>query len=308
MKTVTKVFIIIAVSCIALGVLMAAASWAFYGFGSPGVARGPGRYEKKTYMPDGKFENISVNIVETDVVFEPSSDGQCRVECMESDKVEFSVDVSGNTLSIVRHDNRKWYEFISFSWGLFTEDSAVKVYLPDKEYKKLEIHSVSGDISVPSFISLEDAFVKSVSGDIRFEAKSNGRFEASSTSGEISAFNISGSSAEIQTTSGDIDIASSSAEELSVKSVSGEIDISDTVAKNTLTVKTTSGDVELDCCDAAEINIKTVSGDVDGVLLSDKVFDVDTTSGDIRIPQRGENASDKCIVDTTSGDVKFKIK
>ena len=66
-----------------------------------------------------------------------------------------------------------------------------------------------------------------------------------------------------------------------------------------------SGDVELDACDAASLSIRTNTGDVKGSLLTPKVFDADSPSGKIRLPD--ERSGGRCEVRTNTGDIEFRI-
>ena len=51
-----------------------------------------------------------------------------------------------------------------------------------------------------------------------------------------------------------------------------------------MNLKRDTGDIEFFRCDAKDIIINTTTGDVKGTLLTDKIFDIDTDTGNKHIP------------------------
>ena len=66
-----------------------------------------------------------------------------------------------------------------------------------------------------------------------------------------------------------------------------------------------TGDVRMEGCDAAEIFILTDTGDVAGSLLSDKVFVVETDTGDVDVPRSA--AGGRCEITTDTGDIRITV-
>ncbi|MCH5297384.1 MAG: DUF4097 family beta strand repeat protein [Ruminococcus sp.] len=276
----------------------------------------------KTYTVDESFRNIHIEGAECDVRLMASNDDKCRVICNESDKISHSVSTQNETLTIKRIDNRKWYEHIGI---FFWDNIEIDVYLPEIEYKELYIKSMSGNIEIPENFTFSKADVDSTSGDVSF--LSNVKKEASikTVSGDIYVGKSSAKKIDIHSTSGDLTISSINfSDEIKVKSVSGDIKLSNIEcqniisnttsgnhtfssvnAKNNIRIESVSGDVDLYQCDSETMNIKTTSGDVTGTLLTDKIFDIKTTSGNINVPQ--SDIGGKCEIRTTSGDVKLAI-
>ena len=58
-------------------------------------------------------------------------------------------------------------------------------------------------------------------------------------------------------------------------------------------------------CDASEIFVKTDTGDVRGTLLSEKVFIIKTSAGDVSVPETVTGG--KCEISTDTGDIKIGI-
>ncbi|MBQ7897385.1 MAG: hypothetical protein IJ323_03070 [Clostridia bacterium] len=70
-----------------------------------------------TYEITDSFENVKIDVNTSDVIFVLASDGKCRVEFIEEEKVNHIAEVYDSTLKIGVNDTRKWYEHI----GIFSE-------------------------------------------------------------------------------------------------------------------------------------------------------------------------------------------
>lgn len=144
----------------------------------------------------------------------------------------------------------------------------------------------------------KDVSADTVSGDIELELVAAGKLEFDSTSGNIKV-SVQGAPDEVSadTVSGDIDIFVQGAGKLEFGSTSGEVRVVAGKAPDALSVDTVSGDVVLCLPQDAGFTIRwdSVSGSVDSGLSMKKSgddyifgdgakkYDVDTTSGDLRI-------------------------
>ena len=301
MSRTKKIWIIVAVSCIALGLILAGIAFANMKFNFSQLNHIA--LQTKTYNIEEAFSNIDISAAECDIRFYVSNDGTCRVECIENTKTAHTVSVDNDTLIITRTDNRKWYEHFGFFWG----DMGIKVYLPEKVYSKLSVSSVSGDIYIPGDFTFDTAELLNTSGDIAFESTAQKGLTAKTVSGDLKEYNIVGGTVEVKSTSGDIKISKLSVEMLNAQRTSGEVDINDAVVTGRMSVETVSGDLELDSCDAQSLWLKSVSGDIEGVLLSEKHFITHTTSGDVHVSDTF-SAEQICEATTTSGDISIFIK
>lgn len=259
---------------------------------------------KKSYTVSESFENIKIETVESDINF-IISEGDCKVVCTESDKVSYNVSVDGVTLNIIREDNRRWYEYISFMYG--HNNREITVYLPKSEYNKLKAESSGGNISVSDVFSFEALELKCTSGDIEVYSDVSDSVTVSTSSGNICIGGQSANLIKLKTTSGNIELTDIYARSAELKSTSGNIEIEMTEADENIKINTTSGDISLLSFDSEYIEIKTTSGNVSGYLMSEKDFTVDTASGDIDLPN-SSSSRQKCIVSTASGDIRFRIK
>lgn len=321
MSNTKKTAMIVAGACIAAGLLVILAAMILIRFDIRRL--NTMKFDSKTYEVQETFQRIDIHDVECDVRLLPADDGQCRVVCVESDRIVNTVEVKDGALTVTRQDNRRWYERMGIWW---TGDADVTVYLPEREYQSIVLKTVSGEIDVPEDFTFTTADVTTTSGDISFLARATGGLSLKSTSGKITAGHGDGGPVRAVTTSGDIRLSDTAAEELSVKTTSGEVFLSRVTARE-LEITTTSGemelrfvraegsarlesvsgDVDLQDFDAADITVKTTSGDVDGSLLSPKAFEIHTTSGGVRVPP-SDPSGGTCTVKTTSGDVEIEVK
>ena len=154
----------------------------------------------------------------------------------------------------------------------------------------IELKTTSGDILAMNSTPAQSIRLASTSGHVKVmqvTMAEDGVLSADVSSGEIELSNVRVGTMKLEITSGDI--------ELSNVMVAGE-----------LRAETNSGDIEIKRSDAGSLYLETTSGDVEAELLTGKMFEVDTTSGDKRYP-----ASDRdgglCKVKTTSGDVDIVV-
>lgn len=152
--------------------------------------------------------------------------------------------------------------------GIVFETTDVRVELPMGEYGALTIDGTTGDIDI--------------SEDFRFDC------------------------ADISLTTGDIRLSGIGCRELNVQSTTGETVFENVIVDGTLAVEKSTGSVILTDADAGEIVIDTSTGDVRGTVLSEKVFDVQTSTGSVDVPQSGSGG--KCRIRTSTGDIKIKVK
>lgn len=282
MKKTKKIWIIIAVSCIGAGLLIAAAAFAAMGFDYSGIHNIT--LQTKTYPVEEPFSDINISTDEGDIRFALSKDGVCRVECREDTRIPHTVSVDQGTLTVTRTDNRKWYERIGFFWG----DTEITVYLPESVYGRLTLRSVSGDIVILEAFTFAETELFSTSGDITFESTARKGLKAMTVSGDLSVCNIYGEAAEVQSTS-------------------GGVCLKDAVVKGNISVETVSGEIQLKDCDAEYLRLKSVSGDIEGSLLSEMHVNFHTTSGEVQVSD-SPSAAQECEVTTTSGDIRILTK
>lgn len=281
MRKSKQTAIVIAVIMIAVGLVAAFGAMADMGFDF--TKMNSRTFVTNTYSVDESFSGISVDGAECDIRLYPSEDGGCKVVCHESDRITHSVEVKENTLTVERHDNRKWYEHMGVYWG----GMEIALYLPQREYDALYAKTLSGNIVIPEDFSFETAVVQSTSGNVSFSAEVGGNLKVKAVSGNVELIDVTGQSISVQTTS-------------------GEIDFSNVIAGLNIHCKSVSGDVVLRRCDADSLRLSSTSGNITGSLLTEKVFLTDTTSGKINVPRT--TSGGQCEITTTSGNIEFEVE
>ncbi len=234
-------------------------------------------HEKKTRVISAEFDEINIQDIEDGVVLKPSNDGKCKIIYYDSNKITHSIDVSENTLEI-RSEYKDWTSYI-FNINI---GRIMTIYLPEKEYERLYISTVGGNINMGEF-EFEDTELNTVSGNV--DAYVSGQLD-------------------ISTTSGDVNVTGRTDDKAKISSVSGNIKL-DKFISESLSVDTTSGNVYLDMSDGDKINITTVSGNVGGYLLGDKEIIMDTVSGYIDVPE-SVKGKPLCDIHTVSGNIELK--
>lgn len=283
MKNGTKTVICAAFLLVAVGGLMTAAPAAM---GNLDMERRKGlSYEMKTFEVKEAFSDIRVEDAECNVRILRAADGKCKVVCPEKQdgSIYHTVTVSDGVLSVQRHDERKWYQYIGVSFGI----PDLEAYLPEKEYRQLSARSTAGSIQVEDRFTFESARLESTSGRVRMFSEVKKELKAETTSGRIVLSHIRSG-------------------EITARSTAGKIELTDVIAEKNLYAKSISGGVALDGCDGGAIRIETTSGSVKGTLLSDKIFITDSTSGSVKVPR--SFVGGECEITTTSGSIAIEIK
>lgn len=175
------------------------------------------RAEEKTYTITEPFRSVTVSDASADVKICPSDDGTCRVVCGESDTRSYHVRVEDGVLKVLLQEDKGTSSFI-----LHYETPPVRVYLPEAQYKTLQVETSSGSIDVQSGPSWDQAKLKSTSGEIRVQDTETGDLELSSSSGDVYLFQLRTNGVRIDTVSGEVELYACNCGDLSVTSSSGD--------------------------------------------------------------------------------------
>ena len=308
LKIILIIFIILVIIAIAGFIaLMVVSDWSFENL----------KYVEKECQVEEGFESIKLDLKGSDVVICPSNDGKCKVVSFENSLYSHSVDVINNELIVGCNYNTK----IFFSY----KESRITIYLPEKDYKTLNLTTTSGDVDVENLsvdeltitVSSGDVEVNNVecnnistageSGDVELQnLKVGGAVSVARDSGDVEFNNVSCSgNLSTSTDSGDVSFENVVCGGLSSECDSGDVELQSVLVNGALTIEAESGDVEFSKLDALSLEITTTSGDVKGSLLSDKIFAVRSSSGKIDVPQT--TTGGVCKITVRSGDVEITI-
>ena len=300
------------------------------------------KYESVTHEVKEDFSDISIQTIDSSIEFKPSADGTCKVECMESEYVTYSVSVQDGTLKITTGDTRQWYHNI----GIFnTQRQNMIVYLPKTAYDDLQVKSNTGTVTVSSEFSFANVQIGMNTGAVKWEAGVAHSMRVITDTGFVQIKNVNMDGAlSVKTDTGRAEICSVQAQSIKVETKTGKAIVTDAVAKSTLNVTTNTGnaelsgcravdifvetdtgkakltdavasgkmdvntdtgDVVLDGCDAAEIEIETDTGDVNGTFLTPKIVYTQTNTGRVDVPR--STTGGICEITTDTGDIKITL-
>lgn len=207
-----------------------------------------------------------------------------------------SIDIDVNSAEIkLEHTGEKectvtFYEPEKLRFKTEVENKTLTVSYDDSrewyEYINFDLNSPKITISLPK-AEYDKIGIETTTGNIDISSLKANSFDLITTTGNIRAdsVNVDGN-ADLETTT-------------------GNIKLKDTIISGSLHINCTTGNIHFDCSDAADIYAETTTGNIKGTLLSDKVFSVDTTTGDIDVPNNGNGG--KCKLETTTGNIRIEI-
>lgn len=299
-----------------VGLVIGLIGFALSGFNFEGLSSA--KAVTNTYDVTESFQNISIDVKTDEIFIQPSEDGKCHVVCEESDKFYHQVKVTNNTLMITTVDDTSWTDWISRS-------SEVWVYLPEKAYQALDIHSSTGKAIIQSNTFFDNITVEASTGDV-FVSSSSKKTDIKVTTGDINLSDLSSDEISLETSTGRIQLNSVTCSgkisttvstgktvlnDVSCKSfisngTTGDVDLTNVIAEESFSIERSTGDVTLDGCDAPDIYVKTSTGEVKASLLSPKIFFTDSNTGDIDVPKTTTGGT--CTIETDTGDIEITIK
>lgn len=256
----------------------------------------------KTYMIEDYYSDIEIDVVTSDINILLAIDNENKIVCKENKKVYIEANVMDNKLIIKQIDKRNLFERL-FNFTDFTFD----LYLTVDSFNSLKIDCTTSDINIAEGFNFNDVLINNVTGDIVFKSNVANNVNIKNTTGDIiiKDSKINGD-VKLKTTSGDIKLEKVNCNNLNIVVTTGESILKETILTGDLIIDGGTGDVKFNSFDANNINIKLTTGDVRGTILSNKIFKVKSTTGDIEVPniQSGGN----CIINVTTGDVIIEYK
>ena len=275
---------------------------------------------ENTIQINEEFNNISIDVDTSDINFILSSE-ENKVVVKETDKEKHDVKVIDDTLKITSINSKEFIDYI----GINFYELKVDIYLSNSSYNNLLINNSTGDIYIPNSFTFTKIDIDGSTGDVELSSNVNDELNINLSTGDIEINNISANKLDIDTSTGDIEVNNVIINEdinikvdtgdvsldnvncnnLTTNGTTGDLEMNDVVVTNKMNLKRDTGDIEFFRCDAKEIIINTTTGDVKGTLLTDKIFDIDTNTGDKHIPSsKGE---DICKITTNTGDIYINI-
>ena len=320
MSKITRIWLIIAASfvlvgCIIFGGVMSMLKWDFTKLSTV-------KYETNNYEITENFNNISIVTDTADILFVPCENAKSVVVCYEQKNTKHSVTITDGTLVIETVNTRKWYEYIGINFGT----PKITVYIPQGEYGALFVKSSTGNVEIPKEFKFENIDISETTGSVTNYASASENIKIKTGTGNIHVENVSANTLDLSVSTGGVAVSNVTCESVVKISVStgktnltnircknvvstgntGEISLNNVIAAEKFSIERSTGDVKFDGCDAAEISVKTDTGDVTGFLLSNKVFIVQTDTGNVDVPQTATGG--KCEITTSTGDINISIR
>jgi DUF4097 and DUF4098 domain-containing protein YvlB len=319
MKKSAKIWLIIASLLVIIGAVMFAVSLIAYNGDFTKFATA--KYQTNMHEISEEFADISIDTDTANIVFLPSDDGKCKVECHERENENHSVKVENGTLKITYVDQREWYEYIGINFG----STRVTIYLPSTEYSSLRIKEDTGNITLTSDFGFDVIDIKTSTGDVHCDRATAESVKIRTSTGNIELIGIECSSLDLGASTGNINVSdakcsgdikievstgntklqSVSCKSLTSSGDTGDILLKKVIASEKFSIETDTGDIDFNASDAAEIFVETDTGDVCGTLLSSKVFITETDTGDVDVPK--STVGGRCEITTSTGDIEISI-
>ncbi len=320
MKTSVKIALIIALVVFLIGACLSFA--ALYLLQFDFTALGTEKAETNVHEITDSFHSLSIDVDTADIRLLPTEDDVCTVVCKEGEKTRHTVTVLDGILHIENTDNHAWYEHI----GIFTADTGITLYLPETDYRMLEIETDTGDVEVPDNFLFERAEADTDTGYILWKADvhtslslgtDTGRITVSSVqvgtvlsaetdTGRMTFTDVQCQNLQTEASTGDTSLENVTVSD-SLKTVTstGDVTLADTVVMGDLNIETNTGDVLFDNADAASIRVQTSTGDVTGTLRTEKIFFTETSTGRVNVPRTTTGGT--CEIETSTGDIDIRM-
>lgn len=291
----------------------------------------------KTYEINDDFNSIECDLnVATLNIYQV--EGENKAVCLEKEEITFTVEVVNNVLKVKEIDNTK----IHIVTGLGGQID-VSLFLNKKTIDELKINTDTGDIIILDQFIFKNVNINGDTCDIEFMAQVESNMNITVDTGDVWINKVNFDELNIKTSTGDIEIndciisnvrlESSTGDieleyctisnDLNIYTDTGEIDIQDStcnnytselstgktefenvVVNNDLNIKSTTGDIELKFSDALNLYITTSTGDVYATLRTNKIFNVQSNTGNLKYPETYTGGI--CKIRTDTGDVKIE--
>lgn len=281
MKKSTKKWLITATilslaGCIMFGGIMSMFKWNFKKLSTVS-------YETNEYEIEKEFRNISITTDTANITLEPSKDAKTRVVCFEESKMKHLVEVQNDTLEIKAINDKEWYDYINIDF----QSPKITLYLNEAEYSTLAVKVTTGKIEIKNGADFTSIDASVTTGDVNITSVT--------CSGDV----------KIETTTGGAKITDMKCKSFIRSGSTGKTLLKNVIASEKISINKSTGNVVFDKCDAAEIAVKTTTGSVKGSFVSDKVFNVSTSTGKIDVPKTVTGG--KCEIKTTTGNILISI-
>ena len=282
---------------------------------------GSSNYKTNIHEVNEAFQNISIKTDTADIAFVLSDDEMCKVVCYEDKKNSHFVGVENDTLTINLLNDKKWYDYVGINFA----NPKITVYLSESKYFSLVIEESTGDIEISKDLKFKNIDISLSTGDVMCYASALEDIKITTSTGDINLESIRAASLNLCVSTGRVNISDVTCEkDITIKLSTGKTYLTDTVCQNLIShgstgdislknviskekisIERSTGDVTFIDSDAEELFITTDTGDVEGSLLTNKVFIIQSDTGNIDVPKTITGG--RCEITTDTGDIKISI-
>ena len=293
------IWIIIALCCVIIGTIifvsgMSKIDWDFKKLGSY-------NFETNAYEIVDEFNKIEINAKTANINFQLAEDGECKVVCYENKKEKHLTSVDNGVLKINYTNEKRWYDYLH----ILSNSPKITVYLPDLDNITLTIKVSTGDVKLPSDFTFENISISGSTCHVKCYASSINQTKIHVSTGDIIIENATAKNYDLHVSTGYAKITNVNCENIVSTGSTGDIKLNNVIASEKISIERSTGKVKFYRCDANELKIITSTGDVEGTLLSDKVFIVKSSTGDIDVPS--SITGGRCEITTSTGDIEVRV-
>ncbi|TXL65096.1 DUF4097 domain-containing protein [Cerasibacillus terrae] len=240
---------------------------------------------KEEKIIDTVFDTINISVDSAKIELIPTNEKNAILEYRTNySDYNFSSEVKNSTLEVhVDMNQKKLFRFDFFSKG-----SALKLYIPKKQYESLQIESDNGRIMIEE-IDVKTADIRTDNGRIEINNMASDNLTANSNNGRINLANVDASTVTTKSSNGKI-VLNHVTGTLSSKTNNGSISLITEDLERSIDFKTDNGKIEIQTEKEPTnviFDLKTDNGSIDVFNQSD--WDTVIGNGDNTIKLETDN-------------------
>ncbi len=313
--------LIIASILLAVGLVVGVVGFALNGFHFKNI--NTTNTVENTHVIKDAFSHVAVDSSVGNIEFLPATDGACRVDCTETEKLYFTVTVENDTLFIKLVRDMKWYDYI----GINVDNASATVYLPEAAYASLSVKNSTGSTTVASGFTFSSAEFENTTGALHFSGNVTGALTAKvstgsltlenavvggavtleSSTGSIKLDNVTvGGMLELEVNTGSVKMSSVTCATLEMEYDTGSVTLTDVLASERMDIDGGTGSLRFERADAPNIKVETSTGSVKGTLRSEKIFYAKSSTGSVNVPRGTKGGI--CEIETSTGSIDITVE
>ena len=310
MRKHTKIILVIAGACLAMGFMLMAFTYAIIGGDMSRINTGS-KFEKKEYeISQSKIDNLVVDIKSNEVEIIGTDTDKIHITYYENDTQKYEISDADKTLNFRQVPDRK---IRLFQINLDFESYKIRIEMPQKLAGELKIDNKSGSVDLENLNIGKDIIANISSGSLRADkVTTNQNMSVMARSGSVKANDILvKEDAKLDLSSGALTIQNFEAKNVETNISSGDVHLSNVKAEDKIKCDANSGTMSIDKLDAGKkIDISSESGSIRGSIvgeMSDFTIHTTVASGNSNLPESMEGGSKQLDINARSGNIKIEF-